>query len=333
MVKNKENKPNLLILGASGGVAQAFLHHLPEHREKFNQIILLDQKKSVQKNKFIDHHALKYQFIHLRLTSKNIETTYPKILKTKKVNIVLDLTDYDSTLLLNKTNTLNVSYINTSLNSEEKTVYELVSDINQDKSKINAPHILCSGMNPGVVNMWVATAIKEHGKPISITHFEYDTSHPSTEWHPTITWSKHEFIVEAVRDPSGYMLKKNKLKELYPNALMHTHSMKNILHPIWKLPQYPIGLTVLHEENVTCSNKYNIPSRFYYAIDQRTEKILQKQYHKNQTITEQILKLGDNTKRVLDGSDNIGVLLIYPTKRIYYFNSMSNVPIIGTNAT
>ena len=35
----------------------------------------------------------------------------------------------------------------------------------------------------------------------------------------------------------------------------------------------------------------------------------------------------------LDGSDNIGVVLNYSDKKVYYFNSVSNSSIIGTNAT
>jgi len=35
----------------------------------------------------------------------------------------------------------------------------------------------------------------------------------------------------------------------------------------------------------------------------------------------------------LDGADNIGVLLIYSDKKVYYFNSASNMAAIGTNGT
>ncbi len=326
-------RPNLLILGASGGVAQAFLHHLPQHREKFANLILIDKNPKVTKNHYLDHKTLKYKFIKLNVTKENVDTKYTTLLKTKKISIVLDLTDWDTELLFHHTNNQRVSYINTALNSEEKPVFNLVSDIGNYPDKILAPHILCSGMNPGVVNSWVAHAIEHHGKPQSILHFEYDTSHPSKQWRPTITWSKHEFIVEAVRDPSGYMLSKNQLKMLYPNGLTHSQPMKKILHPFWKLPNYPLGLTILHEENITCANKYDVPSRFLYAIDQRTVHQLQTKYNKNKNIHIKDLDLGDNTHHVLDGSDNIGVLLTYQDKRIYYFNSMSNVPMIGTNAT
>ena len=41
----------------------------------------------------------------------------------------------------------------------------------------------------------------------------------------------------------------------------------------------------------------------------------------------------DNRSEVLEGSDSVGVYLEYPTKRIYYFNTIPNISLIGTNAT
>jgi len=35
----------------------------------------------------------------------------------------------------------------------------------------------------------------------------------------------------------------------------------------------------------------------------------------------------------MDGADSIGVALEYPDKRVYYLNSVSNLAMIGTNAT
>ena len=40
-----------------------------------------------------------------------------------------------------------------------------------------------------------------------------------------------------------------------------------------------------------------------------------------------------NTNIPLEGSDNIGVLLNYNDKKVYYFNSAFNISMVGTNAT
>ena len=40
-----------------------------------------------------------------------------------------------------------------------------------------------------------------------------------------------------------------------------------------------------------------------------------------------------NTKNILEGSDSIGVILDYQDKNVYYFNSVPNLAVMGTNAT
>jgi len=59
MIKN----PNLLVIGASGGVANALLHHLVSYRNLFGKLVLLDKNKKVLTDPYIDHVALNYSFI------------------------------------------------------------------------------------------------------------------------------------------------------------------------------------------------------------------------------------------------------------------------------
>jgi hypothetical protein len=220
------------------------------------------------------------------------------------------------------------------MNDDKKIVSELVYDIYPRKDSVNnASHILCTGMNPGIVNMWVRYGIEKFGLPEQVIHFEYDTSKVAKKWHPMMTWSIHEFLVESVRDPSGYAIGRGKVKQLFPNALENRENMKSILEPIMKLEKYPEGLIVLHEENLSVSYKYDIPSKFLYAINPNTMSNLIKIYEKKHNVTKRDLELGDNTCRILDGADSIGVILDYPEKRVYYFNTIPNVAIIGTNAT
>src|SRR3989344_3108935 len=304
-LKRKIKRCNLLVVGASGGVANAFLHHLCDYRNLFKKLVLPEKEKE-----------------------------YLSLLKKYKVQIVLDLTDMDSTAILEATNKAKVSYVNTALNDRIKSADELVFNIIKKKDQINgAPHIICSGMNPGVVNMWVRYGIEKYGVPTQIIHFEYDTSKLAKKWHPLVTWSIHEFLTEAIKDPSGLALGKNKIKKLLPNALENRKDMKSILSPIMKLDKYPSGLTVLHEENISLSYLYNIPSKFIYAINQQTMDNLIKLYKKNKNVRKKDLVLGDNTSEVLSGEDNIGVILEYSDKLVYYFNTFPNVAVIGTNAT
>lgn len=327
-------KPNLLVLGASGGVANAFLHHLTNCRNLFNKLILLDKNKKVLSDSYINHKLLDYLFIHKKIELPQKEEEYLNLLKKYKIDLVLDITDMESLNIIDSTNRAGISYVNTAMNSDNKTVSELIFEIYPKKEILNrAPHILCAGMNPGAVNAWVRYGIEKFGVPANIIHFEYDTSKTIKKWHPTITWSIHEFLVENVRDPSGVSLGRCNVKKLYPNALERRENMRDILKPIMPLKDYPTGFTVLHEENLTVSYKYNIPSKFIYAINQQTMRNLINLYEKTKKVSKRHLKLCDNRNEILEGSDSIGVMLEYPDKKVYFFNTMPNNTAIGTSGT
>lgn len=327
-----EMRPNLMILGASGGLANAVLHSLVHHRHLFNKLILVDKNKKLLDNPYLGHKNLNYTFIHKELKSGRMNE-YQTILKKHKINIVLDVTDALTIPIIKATNQSGIDYINTSINDDDKTSPESISEIfAARKSWKKARQILCAGMNPGIVNMWVRHGIEKHGVPEEIIHFEYDTS-MGRKWKAIITWSIHEFLQEDVHDPGGVVLGRDKIKWLYPNALMHQVDMKPILSPILQLEKYPKGCLVLHEENITIGHKYDIPSKFVYAIHPQTMQALLKTYRKEKKVARKDLQLADNLKNVLDGSDNIGVLLKYKNKKVYYFNSIANTSVVGTNAT
>ena len=189
-----KKKINLLILGASGGVAHAVLQYLVHHRNFFNQLVLVDKKTNILKNPYLDHASLKYIFIHEEIDVLKKEKEYKNILKKYDISLVVDLTDADSLPLFDATEKAGVSYVNTALNDEKKTVSQLVFDILSRKGKSHkAASIFCAGMNPGNVNMWVRYGIEKFGVPKEIIHFESDTSHLVKEQYPSITWSLHEF--------------------------------------------------------------------------------------------------------------------------------------------
>lgn len=327
-------KKNLLLIGASGGVSQAFLRYLSHHRDLLGTLVLWDKSDSIKTDPYINHEELNYIFIHSELKLPEQEKEYIQLLKDKKINIVIDLTDMDSIPILEATNAAGVSYVNTAMNAEKEYVDELVLNVYPRKEKINkAPHILCTGMNPGVVNMWVRHGIEKFGIPKEIIHFEYDTSTIALEWRAMMTWSLKEFLVECVRDPSGKMGGRDQVEHLQPNALRHRVDLKNILSPIMQLDEYPQGFTVLHEENISIAQKYNVPSKFIYSFNLKTMQQLVDLYDEQQNVFKKDLIHGDNIRHPLDGADNIGVLLKYEGKRVYYFNSSPNNSAIGTNGT
>lgn len=327
-------KPNLLVLGASGGLANAFLHSLVHHRNLFNRLVLLDKNKKLISNPYVDHKNLEYVFLNKEIKLPSGKKEYRSILKKYRINIVVDLTDADSIPLIEASNEAGVDYINTAINGNKKTLSNLISEIFSKKHKWNgARNILCAGMNPGNVNMFVRYGIEKFGVPEEIVHFEYDTSMIARRWKAMITWSIHEFLIENVYDPGGIALGKDKVKLLLPNALSNTEDMRSVLKPILKLNEYPHGALVLHEENLTLSRKYNIPSKFLYAVHMKTMDALSKIYKQEKDVNQQQLDAADNLINILDGSENIGVLLRYKNKKAYYLNTVPNISIMGTNAT
>lgn len=331
---NKSNpKKNLLILGVSGGVGTALLIYLSSHRESFGQIILLDKSKRILSNKFISHKKFDYLFLNEEIVLPRDEEKYHSLLREHAVNIVLDVTDDETLPLFYATDRAGVSYVNSSLNGSRKT-HEHVLEVWEKRDQFrNAAHILGTGMNPGIVNMWARHGIEKFGIPQEIIVFEYDTSQTAANDHPMVTWSVKKFLEEVSEEPSVIMAGRDKPMEFLPNAIENRIDMKRILSPILALKEYPEGFIVPHDEIVSLAQKFDVPAKFVYAINIGTMRTLIESYRKNKKLSFNELKLGDNIGHPLEGADNIGVLLNYPERKVYYFNTISNVSIKGTNAT
>lgn len=325
--------PNLLIFGASGHVAQAFLQRLAARREDFGRVVFLDPDDSVLRNAYLNHELLNYEFIHRRLRFPEETLDYHRLLHRNGINVVLDVTDLDTLPVLSATDDAGVSYVNTALNESGRGVAEVVSDVYPTRTgQRRAPHILSSGMNPGVVNLWVWHGFQQYGAPLEIVHFEYDTSVPVTGWRPMITWSRKEFLTEAVWEPTGRIVN-GALRMCPGNAVENREDLRPIMEPLIKLPEYPRGMLVLHEENVKLGARLGASSRYIYAIHPRTMTFLEKLLRRRGRVEIGDLQLGDNTSIPLAGSDTIGVCLRYVDKRVYYLNSLANSEVTGTNAT
>ncbi len=325
--------PNLLILGASGNVARALLRRLGGRRDHFGRVVLLDRSEHVLEDRFLEHQRLDYQFIRRRLSLPRDLAYYRRLLRRYDIDIALDVTDMDTLPLLAATDLAGVSYVGTSLNGTDRGAHELVEALHPTREKRRrAPHILCTGMNPGVVNIWVWHAVRRYGKPRDIIHFEYDTSMAVDGWRPLITWSRREFLSETVWEPTGHVVK-GQIELFRNNALQHRHDMRSILRPVMPLDSYPRGFLVLHEENLTLGRLLGVSSRFYYAIHPKTMSHLVRCHRRRGTVRLTDLEIGDNTLIPLDGADTIGVCLDYPRQRVYYLHSLANSAVVGTNAT
>lgn len=325
--------PNLLILGASGHVAQAFLLRLQAQREKFGRLVLLDPDDRLLKGLYLDQARLEYRFIRRRLCFPEDTRYFHRLLKLHRIDIVLDLTDLDTAPVLAATDATGVSYVNTALNDSGQGVAAVLSALHPTREgQRNAPHILSSGMNPGVVNIWVWDAFRKYGAPEEIVHFEYDTSVPVAGWRPVITWSRQEFLTETVWEPTGLVID-GELRLLDRNALASRQDMREVMEPVLQFRSYPRGFLVLHEENVKLGRKLGASSKYLYAIHPRTMDYLEQLWRVRGRVDIEDLAVGDNTAMPLEGADTIGLCLNYPDKQVYYLHSLDNAEVFGTNAT
>ncbi len=330
---DQRRPPNLLILGASGNVARALLRRLGGRRADFGRVVLLDKSEHVREDRFLEHQRLEYQFIHRRLHLPRDQAYYRRLLRRHEIDIALDVTDADTLPVLAATDLAGVSYVGTSLNEAKRGANALVEALHPTREKRRrAPHILCSGMNPGVVNIWVWHGVRRYGKPREIVHFEYDTSMAADGWRPLITWSRKEFLSEVVWDPTG-LVQDGRPVIFRTNAIQHRCHMRSILQPVMPLPSYPHGFLVLHEENLTLGRLLGISSKFIYAIHPKTMAYLSRRWRRRGRVLLTDLEIGDNTLTPLDGEDTIGVCLDYPRQRVYYLHSLANSAVVGTNAT
>ena len=325
--------PNLLILGASGSVARALLRRLGGRRDEFNRVILVDRSERVLEDRNLEHQRLAYEFVRRRITLPRQQAYYRRLLRRYDVDIALDVTDMDSLPVLGATDLAGVSYIGTSLNDNHRGAEALVAALHPTRAKPRrAPHILCSGMNPGVVNIWVWHGVRRYGKPREIIHFEYDTSTAADGWRPIVTWSRKEFISELAGDPTGQVVDGRPVI-FRTRAIQHRVAMRDILKPVFPLATYPSGFLVLHEENLTLGQQLGVSSKFIYAVHPKTMAYLVRRWRRRGQLLVSDLRVGDNTTMPLAGEDTIGVCLEYPRRRVYYLHSLANSAVMGANAT
>ena len=331
--QHSRRPPNLLILGASGSVARALLRRLGGRRDQFGRVILLDKRDHVLDDRYLEHQRLDYEFVRRRITLPRQQAYFRRLLRRYAVDIVLDVTDMDTLPILAAADLAGVSYIGTSLNENRRGAQALVDALHPTREKPRrAPHILCSGMNPGVVNIWVWHGVRRYGKPRAIIHFEYDTSTAADGWRPIVTWSRKEFLSELAWDPTG-MVVDGRPVLFRTRAIQHRHSMRDILKPVLPLAAYPSGFLVLHEENLTLGQMLGVSSKFLYAVHPKTMTYLERRWRRRGSLHVSDLRVGDNTTMPLDGEDTIGVCLEYPRRRVYYLHSLANSAVMGANAT
>jgi hypothetical protein len=329
-------RPNLLVLGCDGGVGRGVLTYLKRHAARFGTITLLD-KEGFRDDRFVSLKELGARLVRMEV-SEDTKNEYAVLLKEIDAGIVLDLSDAPTRVAAGVVFDQGAaSYVCTSFCDESEGPLSDVAGPWLDEAvarKHRRPHILFSGMNPGVVNVLAAMGAKKFGRPRKLTEFEHDTSRAIPEPLPNgVTWSLSQFVAEAVNEPSQVVLSRRRAQTLYPNAIEHPEDMTPILAPLIDMEEYPHGWTVMHEECLTLGRKYDVPCRFLYAVNKRAREFVEKLYRKEGEVEESDLVLMDNVEYPMVGSDLVGIRLDYEDRVAYYFNRKHNINLKGSSAT
>jgi hypothetical protein len=328
-------KKNILIIGACGGVGRAFLRMLREERGGLGKLVLVDKQDPWEDDGRVFFRELNGEFVKANIDVDPGREEYLHLLKTHWIDMVIDLSVNETKAMLAIADRAGVSYINTGVaNRPGESFSEVVLDLFTRKTvSWNVPHILCSGMNPGIVNMWVKRAIETHGVPKDIVHFEYDTGEPVEGGVPVISWCRETLLDEIVNDPAGYVEGRDKIRLLRPNPIKNRVSMEGVLRPILNLPVYPRGFLLLHEENITLGQEYDVPSRFLFSLKTQTMDYLEDVYDRKREVPLDTLMLGDNMKIALKGEATVGVCLEYENDRKYFLNTTAQGSVPGVSGS
>lgn len=346
----------LTILGSSGGVAKSILSILNKSAKdkndpihpfvKTSEIHLLDikQKKKSYYQQLFPH--LSKQFVYHQLDLRDLDLFKQHLTRTK-TNLVVDVSWGDTLEMLDSCNQLNIPYINTALENtmidENEELYEgfgLIERIRLVEEKknnfTNAPFIIGSGMNPGVVQ-WMAIKLLQQdptGKlPIACYIVEHDNSFlknkkVAKENVVYTTWSPECFLDEAILS--------------YPMFVQHHLPLffyENVYDLEFKVTlgtKQFMGCLMPHEEVYTLGKLYDMEIGFLYKVNDHTTNLIHANIDDLDRIWDFEMKVMDPMEAPLEGEDLVGVLLVYEDKERYMYNVLSNEAIFKefkTNAT
>ncbi|GGI11671.1 saccharopine dehydrogenase NADP-binding domain-containing protein [Gottfriedia solisilvae] len=349
------NHTVITILGSSGGVAKSILailnhsandasdpvHNLIRH----SKIHLIDvkQKENNYYNKLFSN--LENQFIIHQFDLKDTER-FKKHLKKTETKIVIDVSWADTIEMLHCCNELGVYYVNSALENtmidENEELFEgfpLIERIRiferNKHSFQNTKAIVCSGMNPGVVQWMALELIKKY--PLEIPQacyiVEHDTSFYVNKDNTKdnviyVTWSPECFLDEAILCYPMFMKHRSPLfiyEKVYDLEFKVTLGDKSFY-----------GCLMPHEEVYTLCRLFDMEGGFLYRINEYTTELIKANLDHVDDLWEYEMKVLDPSEAPLEGDDMVGVLLVYDGKERYIYNSMNNCEIFEkfkTNAT
>lgn len=342
------------ILGSCGGVATSLLSIL--NRACFDKSDPLHDFINQSKLHLIDLHQKDEKYydknfpnlskkIILHSFDLNDTSKLTDHLKESKTSIVLDISFADTVDTLRCCDSLGVIYINSALESvsvdknEDLEGFPLqerfeIFESHKDEFK-NTTAIICSGMNPGVVQWMAIDLMKKYPNetPLGCYIVEEDTSFFNDETLANkdtlyTTWSTECFLDEAIYS--------------YPNFIKNHQSLflyKEVYELEFKVrlgKREFYGCLMPHEEALTLGKMYDMETGFIYKINDHTTNIIRDNLDNLDSLWERPMEVLDPKKYSLKGTDSVGILLVFANKEAYMYNALDNKKAYkkyNTNAT
>jgi homospermidine synthase len=351
----KDHQTVISIFGSAGGVAKSVLSILnqsvlndkdPIHRIiKQSTIHLIDhkQKESLYYQKLFPN--LTNQMVIHQFDLKDKEQVIDHLTNTNTA-IVIDVSWADTVEMLQCCDQLGIKYVNSALentfiddNEEQFAGFPLIERIsyfeNHKDTFVNTTAIVCSGMNPGVVQ-WMAFELMNqytNEMPLGCYIVEHDTSFFKDKSQAKkdviyTTWSPECFLDEAILCYPMFM--KNR------TPLFLYEDVYNIEFKVTLGNKQFYGCLMPHEEVYTIGKMFDMESGFLYKVNDHTTKIIRDHLDNTDDLWDFEMEVLDPLVAPLTGEDLVGVLLVYQDKERYMYNVLDNERIFAqykTNAT
>jgi homospermidine synthase len=351
---NRE-KNIITVLGSAGGVAKALLsilnHSVSEENDPINHLMKNSILHLIDKNQ---KEGKIYHQLYPNLTDKLVFHEFDledlsalkNHLKWTDTRIVLDVSWADTVEMLQCCNELGIYYVNTALenrmideNEDEFFGFPLIERLRIFEEKknqfTNTKAIVCSGMNPGVVQ-WMAIELMNQypgETPRGCYIVEHDNSfylkkEAAKKDVIYTTWSPECFLDEAI---SSYPMLMSHFTPLFLHEDVYSLEFKvslgdKVFH----------GCLMPHEEVYTLCRLFNMEGGFLYKVNDHTTKLIRDNLENAENLWRFQMKVLDPAEEPLEGEDLVGVLLVYEDKERFIYNTLKNKDIYDkyqTNAT
>lgn len=342
------------ILGGAGGVSKAVLSLLNRSITnaedplstvlKESKIHLIDLKeRDIDYYKKICpdliNHIVPYTFdLHdLNMVRKHLSET--------STSLVIDLSWVGTIDIMDICNDLGIFYVNTAIENNEVdqnenlvgfTLIERIKRFEDAKKRFtNMRGLVCTGMNPGIVQWMAHSVMSNHPneQPLACFIVEKDTTffkEKSITRKNTIysSWSPECYLDEAIYNYPMFV------KQHVPLYLYNDVYTKEFKVTLGDIQFY--GCLMAHEEVVSLGTLYNMETGFIYKVNDYTTQTIRDNFGQLDALWKWNFEVFDPTNDELVGEDLVGVLLVYKDKERFMYNVTNNKSAFqeyGINAT